>query len=174
MLKQYLYIFTQGALPDEKAFFALFALVSFIIPIILDDSFIIELSKLFPLFNIPSFLFVFGLTVSVIFVTYPITDVLKAYKVSFSTLNKEHVLKAAELNEAELILELIRRLSIAAGVLGLLVGTVQLLASIESPSDIGPAMSLAYLPVIYGLVFAELLTHPLIKSIQFKRAQGKA
>lgn len=153
-----------------QIFFALCAFVMLILGIIL-DGWDIEPLNLQLFVNIPSILLVVGLTVPLTFVTYPVSYVLKAYKVSLRALNRDYPLSLSELHEAEMILELIRKLYTGTGGLGLLIGMVNMLANMDDPRKIGPAMAVAYLSLIYGLGFAELVTHPLIKRIQFRRAQ---
>ena len=153
-----------------QAFFALCAFVTLILGITL-DGFDIRPESLQLFVNIPSILIVVGLTVSLTFVTYPVRYVLKAYKVSLKALNRDHPLSVSELDEAEMILELIRKLYMGTGALGLMIGMVNMLANMDDPKSIGPAMAVSYLSLIYGVGFAELVTHPLIKRIQFRRAQ---
>lgn len=49
----------------------------------------------------------------------------------------------------------------ALGMIGTLIGLVQMLQSLEDPSTIGPAMAVALLTTFYGLVLANLLCMPI-------------
>ena len=152
-----------------QIFFAFFAFFTFILAITLHHDWSIRPDNLMLYFNIPSFLLVFGLTVPLTFMTYPIHVVLRAYGTSLKALNKEHALSSSDLREAEMVLELIRRLYIGTGMLGFLIGMVNMLANMDDPRQIGPAMAVAYLSLMYGVIFAEFMTHPLIKRIQFRQ-----
>ncbi|MEO5378377.1 MAG: MotA/TolQ/ExbB proton channel family protein [Magnetococcus sp. DMHC-6] len=47
------------------------------------------------------------------------------------------------------------------GMIGTLIGLVQMLANLEDPSTIGPALSLAMLASLYGIIIANLVAFPL-------------
>lgn len=49
----------------------------------------------------------------------------------------------------------------AMGLIGTLIGLVQMLQKINNPSDIGPAMALALLTTFYGAVLAQLVCFPI-------------
>ena len=49
----------------------------------------------------------------------------------------------------------------AFGMIGTLVGLVQMLSQLEDPSTIGPAMALALLTTLYGALFANLIALPI-------------
>ena len=54
------------------------------------------------------------------------------------------------------------------GMLGTLVGLVQMLNSMEDPSSIGPAMAVALLTTFYGAFIAQLLALPMADKLQLK------
>ena len=56
----------------------------------------------------------------------------------------------------------------AMGLIGTLVGLVQMLAQLEDPSSIGPAMALALLTTFYGAILGTVLLTPL--SVKMERA----
>ena len=49
----------------------------------------------------------------------------------------------------------------AFGMIGTLIGLVQMLSSMEDPSSIGPAMAVALLTTLYGAIMANLVCIPI-------------
>lgn len=56
----------------------------------------------------------------------------------------------------------------AIGMLGTLVGLVQMLNSLDDPASIGPAMAVALLTTLYGAFIAQLIALPLADKLQLK------
>ena len=56
----------------------------------------------------------------------------------------------------------------AFGMIGTLVGLVQMLANMSDPSSIGPAMAVALLTTLYGALFANLLAIPIADKLQIR------
>lgn len=56
----------------------------------------------------------------------------------------------------------------AIGMLGTLVGLVQMLNALDDPSSIGPAMAIALLTTLYGAFIAQLIALPLADKLQLK------
>jgi chemotaxis protein MotA len=56
----------------------------------------------------------------------------------------------------------------AFGMIGTLVGLVQMLANMSDPSAIGPAMAIALLTTLYGALFANLLANPIADKLQIR------
>ncbi|MBB5321798.1 motility protein A [Marinobacter oulmenensis] len=56
----------------------------------------------------------------------------------------------------------------AIGMLGTLVGLVQMLKTLDDPSSIGPAMAIALLTTLYGSFIAQLIALPLADKLQLK------
>ncbi|WP_416897913.1 MAG: motility protein A [Minwuia sp.] len=54
----------------------------------------------------------------------------------------------------------------AMGLIGTLVGLVQMLNRLDSPAEIGPAMALALLTTLYGAVLANMVLNPLATKIE--------
>lgn len=61
-------------------------------------------------------------------------------------------------------------ISPAMGLIGTLIGLVQMLQVINNPSDIGPAMSIALLTTFYGSVLAQMICFPIAGKL---RARSK-
>jgi chemotaxis protein MotA len=56
----------------------------------------------------------------------------------------------------------------AFGMIGTLIGLVQMLASMEDPSKIGPAMAVALLTTLYGAILANLIAMPLADKLDLR------
>ncbi len=56
----------------------------------------------------------------------------------------------------------------AYGMIGTLVGLVQMLANMSDPSSIGPAMAVALLTTLYGALFANLFALPIADKLQIR------
>lgn len=56
----------------------------------------------------------------------------------------------------------------ALGMLGTLVGLVQMLNTLDDPSSIGPAMAIALLTTLYGAFIAQMIALPLADKLQLK------
>ncbi len=61
----------------------------------------------------------------------------------------------------------------AFGMIGTLIGLVQMLASMDDPSSIGPAMAVALLTTLYGAVFANFIFIPLAEKLSLRSDQEK-
>jgi chemotaxis protein MotA len=56
----------------------------------------------------------------------------------------------------------------AIGMLGTLVGLVQMLNSLDDPSSIGPAMAVALLTTLYGTLMATIVAIPIADKLKFR------
>jgi len=59
----------------------------------------------------------------------------------------------------------------AMGMMGTLIGLVQMLQQMDNPSSIGPAMAVALLTTFYGVVFANLICLPLAGKLKARSGQ---
>ena len=59
----------------------------------------------------------------------------------------------------------------AFGMIGTLIGLVQMLASMDDPSSIGPAMAVALLTTLYGALIANLICLPIAEKLAFRSQQ---
>ena len=57
-------------------------------------------------------------------------------------------------------------LSPAMGLIGTLVGLVQMLAQLEDPSTIGPSMAVALLTTFYGVILSNMVFTPLVSKLE--------
>jgi chemotaxis protein MotA len=56
----------------------------------------------------------------------------------------------------------------ACGMIGTLIGLVQMLASMDNPSSIGPAMAVALLTTLYGALAANFICMPLADKLALR------
>ncbi len=61
----------------------------------------------------------------------------------------------------------------AFGMIGTLVGLVQMLSSMENPDSIGPAMAVALLTTLYGAVIANLVALPISDKLEAKTEEER-
>ena len=61
----------------------------------------------------------------------------------------------------------------AFGMIGTLIGLVQMLASMDDPSSIGPAMAVALLTTLYGAVLANFIFLPIADKLSLRSGQEK-
>lgn len=62
----------------------------------------------------------------------------------------------------------------AFGMFGTLVGLVQMLSAMDDPTKIGPAMAVALLTTLYGVLIANLIALPIADKLSAKADQSKA
>jgi chemotaxis protein MotA len=61
----------------------------------------------------------------------------------------------------------------AMGMIGTLVGLVQMLANMGDPKSIGPAMAVALLTTLYGAVIANMIAFPIMQKLE-QRSEADA
>ncbi|MBV1916021.1 MAG: flagellar motor protein PomA [Pseudomonadales bacterium] len=59
----------------------------------------------------------------------------------------------------------------AMGMIGTLVGLVQMLSNMSDPQSIGPAMAVALLTTLYGAMFATMITLPIADKLKLRMAE---
>ncbi len=59
----------------------------------------------------------------------------------------------------------------AMGMIGTLIGLVQMLSSMDDPKSIGPAMAVALLTTLYGAVLANMVAIPIADNLDLRKAQ---
>jgi flagellar motor component MotA len=79
--------------------------------------------------------------------------------------------KAAADNDAKKhaqVLQTLRTTVLASGGLGLVIGWVQMLVQLDDPTQIGPAIAVSILTVLYAIFLAELIVAPAIHRVRVK------
>ncbi|WP_249976406.1 MotA/TolQ/ExbB proton channel family protein [Vreelandella olivaria] len=59
----------------------------------------------------------------------------------------------------------------AMGMIGTLIGLVQMLANMDDPSSIGPAMAVALLTTLYGVLIANVIAKPIAEKLETRMHQ---
>lgn len=59
----------------------------------------------------------------------------------------------------------------AMGMIGTLIGLVQMLSSMDDPKSIGPAMAVALLTTLYGAVFANMVALPIADKLNLRKVE---
>ncbi len=83
-------------------------------------------------------------------------------------LERERDLNLQRLDEGQRIYKAIGDAAPAFGMIGTLVGLVQMLSTMDDPSTIGPAMAVALLTTLYGAVIANLIALPIADKLSAK------
>ena len=94
-----------------------------------------------------------------------------ALEVVRDTLTKEISMNALRRSEGEKIFRGIGDSAPAFGMIGTLIGLVQMLSNMDDPKTIGPAMAVAMLTTFYGAVIANLIALPMADKLASKIAQ---
>lgn len=84
------------------------------------------------------------------------------------SLERERDLNLERLEEGQRIFKAIGDSAPAFGMIGTLVGLVQMLANMGDPSSIGPAMAIALLTTLYGALIANLIALPIADKLALK------
>ena len=85
-------------------------------------------------------------------------------------LTRERELIIERLDQGQSIMRAIGDAAPAFGMIGTLVGLVQMLSKMDDPSAIGPAMATALLTTLYGAMVASLMALPIADKLQLKMA----
>jgi chemotaxis protein MotA len=78
-----------------------------------------------------------------------------------SMLNKDKNLTLQRHNDGQDIFKAIGDVGPAMGMIGTLIGLVQMLANMDDPKQIGPAMAVALLTTLYGAILANMIALPI-------------
>ena len=112
--------------------------------------------------DLPSIAIVSGLTVFLTFAYHQAGKSLNAFLTAFGS----GQLSPSEAQEKIRILWTARGLASASGVVGCLIGFVNMLANLDDPKSIGPAMAVSLLTLLYAVLISEVLLGPLINRVR--------
>jgi chemotaxis protein MotA len=84
------------------------------------------------------------------------------------SLERERDLNLERLQDGRLIFKALGDSAPAFGMIGTLVGLVQMLSNMDDPSKIGPAMAIALLTTLYGALVANLVCLPIADKLEGK------
>lgn len=96
--------------------------------------------------------------------------VADGYDLNFikETLEKERDLSLTRLSEGHRVFKSLGDACPAFGMIGTLVGLVQMLAAMDDPAAIGPAMAIALLTTLYGAVVSNVICIPMADKMDSK------
>lgn len=100
----------------------------------------------------PSLLIVFGITIGATVWSSPVADIRLAARLGFGS----SAVAARPAQRAWTVLQRAADASVAAGTIGTVIGLVSMLQNLDNPSAIGPAMAVALLTLLYGVVVGEV------------------
>ncbi|AEH44196.1 MotA/TolQ/ExbB proton channel [Thermodesulfatator indicus DSM 15286] len=83
-------------------------------------------------------------------------------------LNKEVELTAERHETGQKLFKTMADLAPAFGMIGTLIGLVQMLANMSDPKSIGPSMAVALLTTLYGAVLANLIFMPIANKLELR------
>ncbi|MDD7911835.1 MULTISPECIES: motility protein A [Pseudovibrio] len=85
-----------------------------------------------------------------------------------SSMERERDLYLTRLQEGKRVYKALGEAAPAFGMIGTLVGLVQMLATMDDPSTIGPSMAIALLTTLYGSVIANVFCLPIVDKLDAK------
>ncbi|GIX22650.1 MAG: flagellar motor protein PomA [Gammaproteobacteria bacterium] len=89
-----------------------------------------------------------------------------APEVVYKMLNKDIVMTIERHEQGMEIFKAIAEAAPAMGMIGTLIGLVQMLSTMDDPKKIGPAMAIALLTTLYGAVIANAFAIPIAKKLK--------
>lgn len=107
-------------------------------------------------FNGPSLVIVVASTTFLGLAYYSPVEVSSAFAAGFNP----EALSPKRGPQHAAVLSTLRMLAVAGGVTGTLIGLIKMLQNMEDPTKIGPAMAVALLTTLYGILLAELMIGP--------------
>ena len=109
----------------------------------------------------PSFLLVVAVSFGAMQARFSFQDIAMGVKAIWSVPEVE-----AERRRAFAVLSTLRTTIMGSGVAGFLIGFVLMLANMDDPSRIGPAMAVALLCALYSVVLSEIVVAPSLAPLQ--------
>ncbi len=104
------------------------------------------------------------------FLSKGVQYIADGYDESFilETLERERDLMQERLEEGKLIFKAMGNSAPAFGMIGTLIGLVQMLSTMDDPSSIGPSMAVALLTTLYGAMIANMVCLPIADKLDMK------
>ena len=88
-----------------------------------------------------------------------------------SLMKKERLLTLDRNRWGQKVFHAIGDVAPAMGMIGTIVGLVQMLSNMEDPKSIGPAMAVALLTTLYGAMLANMLANPIADKLELRQTQ---
>jgi chemotaxis protein MotA len=83
-------------------------------------------------------------------------------------LNKERLMTLERNRAGARAFQLLGDVSPAMGMIGTRIGLVDMLSNMDDPSSIGPAMAVALLTTLYGVLIAQIIAHPIAEKLELR------
>ena len=115
--------------------------------------------------NIPSIIFVLGLGCGLELMASSVPDLKRALW-GLRVLAVEAAPDGVSRRDASILRDLSLRLYVA-GVVGVLIGVVQLLTNLDDPAQLGRGLAVAILPLLTAFLLAEVVLRPAAQRITF-------
>ena len=115
--------------------------------------------------NVPSLVIVLGLTFFALLAS-------GNKIVSLLSLLTRKDISPDELHDASYTVYMAGRYSMSAGVVGVLIGLVLMLANLDDPAKIGPAMAVCLLTALYGTILKYFIYAPILHRIDAKISES--
>jgi chemotaxis protein MotA len=90
-----------------------------------------------------------------------------------SLLSKDLALTLERHTQGQAIFKAIGDVAPAMGMIGTLIGLVQMLSNMDDPKQIGPAMAVALLTTLYGAVLANMVAFPIADKLALRSKEEK-
>lgn len=103
--------------------------------------------------DIPSLLLVTGCTASATIWSFEFRDIQNSIKNSFSN----QVLSESEALIGFTVFQKMAEYALGSGMIGTLIGIIKMLQNMSDPTAIGPAMAVALLTLLYGIILGEIV-----------------
>ena len=120
--------------------------------------------------NMPSVLIVLGTAIAFTLSFHTWSDVKDAFSAGF----KSEALPPDQARKHVTVMSTARLVTGASGVVGTMIGLVQMLQSLEDPKHVGPAMAVAFLTLLYAVILSEFLLAPMMNRIRLKTLTAEA
>ena len=112
---------------------------------------------------------VIGLSIVVGLASHGVADILAAFAAAYSRERPDD-------NESvryRTIVSSLRSISLGVGLLFTLISFVKMLSDMSDPEGLGPALAVALLPTLYGLILAELILAPSLEALEPDARRGR-
>ena len=126
------------------------------------------MAAILPFVDIPSILIVVGVVISGTIWSFPIEKTEEAFwdACSIGQVDEERA------KQGYLIFQSMAGYSVGGGILGTIIGLVKMLANLDDPTAIGPAMAVALLTIFYGVLLGEVVFKSMANSCLSKSSSG--
>ncbi len=101
----------------------------------------------------PSLFIVLGIVLSGALWSYPIAETKQAFFDAFSA----DEIEEGRAKQGYRIFQSMAGYAVSGGIVGTVIGLIKMLSNLDDPTAIGPAMAVALLTILYGVIFGEVV-----------------